>query len=218
LTERHHIQEFSEGGDHFPENLILLCPNCHALVHKGEISKEELSKRRMELSGSTNRTSSCLSLDKEYLIIDAGGSRFVDCKNILVLNDIPIISAENRNGFLMITLRLFNERGELICWMMDNMWWVDNEKIWDFEFKKRGLTIFSGKKEILKVEIGKEVVKIRGEFFLLGDLVQLSDNNIFFRNKQNSIRGCVFKDIQNAIVIKEASFECNVGGGIVIPA
>ena len=33
LTERHHIKEFSAGGEHKEENLILLCPNCHTEVH-----------------------------------------------------------------------------------------------------------------------------------------------------------------------------------------
>lgn len=30
----HHIQHLSNGGDNQPDNLIPLCPNCHAIVHK----------------------------------------------------------------------------------------------------------------------------------------------------------------------------------------
>lgn len=29
----HHIVARSKGGKHNPENLIILCPNCHALEH-----------------------------------------------------------------------------------------------------------------------------------------------------------------------------------------
>lgn len=29
----HHIQHLSKGGNNLSENLILLCPNCHALAH-----------------------------------------------------------------------------------------------------------------------------------------------------------------------------------------
>lgn len=30
----HHIEHLSSGGDNQPDNLIPLCPNCHAMVHK----------------------------------------------------------------------------------------------------------------------------------------------------------------------------------------
>lgn len=32
----HHIQYFSEGGTHNVDNLMILCAECHAEVHKGE--------------------------------------------------------------------------------------------------------------------------------------------------------------------------------------
>jgi len=33
----HHIEYVSEGGRDVPENLLTLCPNCHALHHQGKI-------------------------------------------------------------------------------------------------------------------------------------------------------------------------------------
>jgi hypothetical protein len=38
--EVHHIQYVSEGGSNKPENLLVLCPNCHAQHHAGYISVE----------------------------------------------------------------------------------------------------------------------------------------------------------------------------------
>jgi len=38
----HHIIEVSEGGGDGPDNLIALCPTCHALFHRGEISRESI--------------------------------------------------------------------------------------------------------------------------------------------------------------------------------
>lgn len=42
VTEEHHIIPLSKGGNDTKENKIVLCPNCHRLVHKGKISMEEL--------------------------------------------------------------------------------------------------------------------------------------------------------------------------------
>lgn len=38
----HHLQQVSEGGGNTVENLLVLCPNCHALHHRGTISIESL--------------------------------------------------------------------------------------------------------------------------------------------------------------------------------
>jgi len=38
----HHIVEVSEGGGNELSNLIALCPTCHALFHRGTISRESI--------------------------------------------------------------------------------------------------------------------------------------------------------------------------------
>jgi hypothetical protein len=43
----HHIIYKKEGGQDSPENLIPLCPNCHALIHRKLISIDEILKLKM---------------------------------------------------------------------------------------------------------------------------------------------------------------------------
>jgi hypothetical protein len=38
----HHMVEVSNGGGDVPENLIALCPTCHALFHRGEIDRKSI--------------------------------------------------------------------------------------------------------------------------------------------------------------------------------
>ena len=38
----HHLDEVSEGGGDGAENLVALCPTCHALFHRGTIQREAL--------------------------------------------------------------------------------------------------------------------------------------------------------------------------------
>ena len=38
----HHIVEVAEGGGNERSNLLALCPTCHALFHRGEISREAI--------------------------------------------------------------------------------------------------------------------------------------------------------------------------------
>jgi HNH endonuclease len=38
----HHMVEVSEGGENVPGNLLALCPTCHALFHRGNISRDSI--------------------------------------------------------------------------------------------------------------------------------------------------------------------------------
>ena len=38
----HHLYQVSEGGGNDPENLIALCPTCHAMYHRGNISSDAI--------------------------------------------------------------------------------------------------------------------------------------------------------------------------------
>ena len=38
----HHMVEVSEGGGNNPQNLLPLCPTCHALYHRGNISPDAI--------------------------------------------------------------------------------------------------------------------------------------------------------------------------------
>ncbi len=40
--DMHHVWEVSEGGNDDPSNLIVLCPLCHALYHRGTIKAESI--------------------------------------------------------------------------------------------------------------------------------------------------------------------------------
>ena len=48
FVEVHHIKPRKGGGRDEPNNLILLCPNHHRLVHKGVISEQDLLQCQKE--------------------------------------------------------------------------------------------------------------------------------------------------------------------------
>lgn len=43
----HHIKPICEGGKDDIENVVMLCPNCHALAHHGLITQDQLNGLRM---------------------------------------------------------------------------------------------------------------------------------------------------------------------------
>jgi hypothetical protein len=209
LTDRHHIYDYSLGGKHTEENLILLCPICHRLAGYNRISRNELFKRGKELTGKVDRSSGCLSINESNYYLNFGNNVFAGCKNFIILNDYPIISFEVINGYFMIFMKIYNKEGNLICWIAENRWWVDNESVFDFKFSKNEfIVIDKDNHEVLHLIINKNVIEVYGYLYLLGNYIQFSKDGMSINNQngKSEFVSCVFMNIENFIQLKEVSF------------
>ncbi|MDP3965586.1 MAG: HNH endonuclease signature motif containing protein [bacterium] len=203
LTERHHIIQFAIVQEHTEDNLILLCPNCHTEATNGSISIEELRKRRLELKGEIDRASGSLSIPAGDFQVDVGGNHFINCRNIFSFNDVPLISVENEGGNLLVSMKIFNEKGNLTCWMSRNRWWVDGPAIKDFHYSKNKLTVTDNRNEVLlDLTINKNLIDINGYLYVGGNKISYSKEKIDGpRGGQyinNTMRG-----FENAIVFSD---------------
>lgn len=185
LMERHHIESFSEGGENSAENLILLCPKCHTLEQQGKISAEELSQRKKKLSGEVDRCSGFLALNKEY-IFNLGGNTFIDTPNIINHNGENLFRIKVENNNLLISLRIYDEKMNLICWMEDNKWWVENEEIFNFSYSLKDFSVQSKDKGVqICIEIEEDLINVYGSLYLNGYILKFDDRKIEYFNALN---------------------------------
>lgn len=185
LMERHHIESFSEGGENSAENLILLCPNCHTLEQQGKISAEELSQRKKKLSGEVDRSSGFLALNKEY-IFNLGGNTFIDTPNIINHNGENLFRIKVENNNLLISLRIYDKKMNLICWMEDNKWWVENEEIFNFSYSLKAFSVQSKDKGVqICIEIEEDLINVYGSLYLNGYILKFDDEKIEYFNASN---------------------------------
>lgn len=77
----HHIAQISEGGNDTVDNLIALCPNCHALHHRGEIPLESIRAWKLILL-SLNEALDKKSID-QLLTLANVGSLFVSGDGVI---------------------------------------------------------------------------------------------------------------------------------------
>ncbi|MCC6679676.1 MAG: HNH endonuclease [Phycisphaeraceae bacterium] len=79
--DTHHIWEVSAGGGNDPSNLISLCPNCHALYHRGTIKAESIYVWKAMLVAITrafdgeaiDRLLFLESCGKDFLVVSGDG-------------------------------------------------------------------------------------------------------------------------------------------------
>ena len=77
----HHMYQVSEGGGNGPENLIALCPTCHALYHRGTISADAIYSYKSMLVAlsrafdleAVDRLLFLLMFEKDFVVVSGEG-------------------------------------------------------------------------------------------------------------------------------------------------
>ena len=90
----HHLVYVSEGGKNVAENLLALCPNCHALHHKDIITLESLRTWKM-LQLSLNEAFDKKSINmlltfakRNY--IDVSGEGVLECSSLIAADLVEV--------------------------------------------------------------------------------------------------------------------------------
>lgn len=203
LYDKHHIVEFAEGGEHSIENLILLCPNCHRQVHEGVIPIDELLKRKSTHLRGDRHQGLLLNNYKEARI-RLGGAEFLDVTNLLVIENIPLVSVSINNDYLYLSTRFYNKQGELIFWMSNNIFWAPSS----FKILLHGPREIEIKDETdadhyLRIWDNGKILCVEGNNFFKGFAVTLSEDSIELgKNKTKySFKGGYYENFQNGIMI-----------------
>lgn len=105
--EEHHINLRSDGGSDRVENKIILCPNCHTLVHKGKYTPEFLRTKK----DTTEKT--IIKIDNP--INEIGVSKKIHTKDTTkdtITKEKPPISPKNKNEEIILPEWLSKELWE----------------------------------------------------------------------------------------------------------
>lgn len=198
LLERHHIVEFSKGGEHSEENLILLCPNCHTQTHKGEINIDEL-KLRKSTHTIGDRLSGGVQFNLTRPIINLGNSHFENVPTLLQLKSEPLITLLEINGKFQLSTRFYNASGELVFWMSSNKYWTNSDFV--ITSKKDELTIINNALENNRLRIwqDKGSLNLEGTNHINGTILKFTPTIIQIGN--STISSISVKDCQIGILI-----------------
>jgi HNH endonuclease len=164
LTDRHHIYEYAKGGKHTIENLILLCPNHHDMVHKGEISEADLLLRK-STHKKGDHISNGVQFDLQIPKVIIGGMTAIQTPIILAHDDQAIISLSLIDRQYFLNARFYNSKGDLIFWMGRNMYWTMS----NFEVTSSGksvkITDLDGE-QFLNIYQEGDALKVEGIVYL----------------------------------------------------
>jgi hypothetical protein len=101
----HHCEYVSKGGSNDPSNLLVLCPNCHSLHHRGIIPDESIRAWKMfQMSLNEaldkNAVDILLALDKLKVELKVSGEGVLECASLVASGFIDV--EEYHSGSLEI--------------------------------------------------------------------------------------------------------------------
>lgn len=89
----HHIVELGKGGSDDPDNLVALCPTCHALHHRGTIPIESIRAWKMLLF-SINEVMGKRAIDNLLLLEKQPSDQMIMFTGDSLIEFAPVIAAK----------------------------------------------------------------------------------------------------------------------------
>lgn len=147
----HFNPDFKDATIHDPKGMTLLCSQCNQKRARGRLSAETVSKANENPKCLEDGFSSELfDFSDQPITVYFAGVEFYDCKNIIVVNDYPIlsISPPDKPGRPILLSGTFtNENGKEVISIVDNAFALNIEN-WDVECEGGTITVRSASRRI----------------------------------------------------------------------
>jgi hypothetical protein len=137
IIEYEHVDPpFAEATTHDPARIALLCPQCHAKVTTGFLSKATvIEAMRDPISKRTGYASEFLDIGKQHPKVVFAGVTLTNCQMPVVARGLPLFmvqQAEAAEAPFRLSANFFNSQGRPSLQVVENEWRV-SEKNWDVE-------------------------------------------------------------------------------------
>jgi len=177
----HHIVPWNQEEHYRPDDMMIICPNCHDEVTNGRVSEQEHRRWKADpVNIRDGYASGRLRIDQKELVVNLGGNRFVETPVLLQLNDDDMIKmGHSEDGRLLVSMRSYDENDGLLFHVQDNEWETGAHLPWDLEAKWRHVVLRHRSRDIgLEIDARQDPVKVRGTFWKLRQRFKVTENEL----------------------------------------
>lgn len=178
FIQYHHIVPWSEDEHFRPEDMMVLCGQCHPLCTVGALS--ETDQRRAKLRPKNlidNQLKGTLWVATRDLTVRIAGGLAINTPDLLTLGGRTVLNAkvDQEDGRVLVSARIADQQGQPIATITDNEWSMLPDRVWDFEAYPRHATIRQGPADIaFKVDTRGPEVSFQGKWFHNGKVVEFT--------------------------------------------
>ena len=184
--EYHHIIPW-EVEKHFrPEDMMIVCPNCHHEITTGKVSIEEQRRWKSHPSNiKAGKAFGLLRVEQRELAVALGGGMFIETPVLLRISGEDMVTMKRSiDGRLLVSITSYDENDELVFKIEDNEWITGSKLPWDLYAKWRHVTLRQKMRGIgLEVDAREEPVKVRGTFWKYGHWYKATESSFLDENR-----------------------------------
>lgn len=140
----HFAPDFVDAKRHNPEGMTLLCSQCNQKRRRGVLSVEAVSRaNKNPISIANGQAQEWLDISHDYLEVEIGGSKYIDCKSLINIKGQSVFSVTppSEEGAPYSVSALFADDTGAITLKIDNNQMSVGADNWDVEWKGKTLTI-----------------------------------------------------------------------------
>lgn len=191
----HHIIPYSEIGEHVPDEMVALCPNCHAEADAGSITREELYEVKKD-PHNKDIVDYMFYFEPQPPILLMGSAAVEFGERGLIsmirIKGEDIISVRYVKDRLHFDIHFFSKDNELIASITDGEWWANTNHLWDLKYKKTWFKLWNSDEEVgLKLEYNPESqhISFKGKFYYDGDEVLITPSKMRHPISNSEVHG-----------------------------
>ena len=185
IIEYHHLIRDSQN----PKDNILLCPIHHHEATVGAMLEEE---QRFYKANPYNIEKGFvegkLKINQETPVVNIGTNQFIGDGDFLLVDGENLLATEINNGRLELSMKLYDQKDNLVAEIKRNEWISGDPLPWDLESKFQWLRIRRKLRDIeLEIDARKYPIGIRADMWRNGQNFQLNANEILFNGVRKNI-------------------------------
>jgi hypothetical protein len=163
VFEYHHIVPRSEK----PEDIMLLCPNCHDEATKDlMLIEEQITHKRNPFNIKQGYAQGTLKANHNVPVIKVGTVELVGEGDFIAIDSEALLSLYINSGRLEVSSKLYDPEGELLAQIERNEWITGTAMPWDIESGYQWLTIRHRKRAIVvDIDLRSTPIKIRADLW-----------------------------------------------------
>jgi hypothetical protein len=196
IYQYHHIEEYAGDQHYRPEDMMLLCPNCHDEATKGAITKKEQRELKANpFNIQRGYVNGPLKVNQDKCIVDVGSLTLIADGDLVRVDAEPLLRLRREEqGSLLVSLSLFDRDDRLLVQIIDNEWISDSDsQPWDIESDIQYLRIRQKRGDIrLEIDASKVPIKIRANLWRRGQNIELGPKAVILTKQ--------FIEFQNLIL------------------
>lgn len=181
--EYHHIVAYAVDRHYRPNDMMILCPNCHAQATSGALSEtEQRELKRSPFNIRKSYADGMLKIDQSSLVVGFGTVQLVRDGFLFKVDEEDLVSVRiGGMGRLELSLRLYSRRDNLIARVENNEWKTGSMFPWDLQARWQWLKIRNKKCDVaLEVDARQVPIQILGDLWRHDQHFELTESGIKF--------------------------------------